>query len=114
VLGCILFEAKGRELIIRATNLDLGVEILIPVKVMTEGKIAVPGGIVNSFLSTINSGKNVTLETVEGNLKVTTETNTTIIKSIPLMIFQPFQYLQVIKNYISCKRIYKRNKSSLV
>jgi DNA polymerase-3 subunit beta len=82
VLSCILFEAKGHDLIIRATNLDLGIEITTPVKVQQEGKIAVPGGILNSFISHITNTKNITLEVVEGNLRVVTDTNTTVIKSI--------------------------------
>jgi DNA polymerase III subunit beta len=81
VLSCLLLEAKGKTLVIRATNLDLGIEISLPVKVAEEGTIAVPGTILNNFLSTIR-GTNVTLEAVEGNLKVTTEHNTTVIKSL--------------------------------
>ncbi len=82
VLSCILFEAQGRNLIIRATNLDLGIEITLPVKVEREGKIAVPGSIINSFISNILGGDSIFLEEVEGNLKVTSVHNTTIIKSI--------------------------------
>jgi DNA polymerase-3 subunit beta len=82
VLGCILFEAKGKNLTLRATNLDIGIEITVPVKVDKEGTIAVPGNIISNFLSTVAT-KNITLETVEGNLKVTTDTNTTVVKSLP-------------------------------
>jgi len=81
VLSCILFEATKRDLIIRATNLDLGIEIKLPVKVDREGKVAVPGSIINSFLSHV-SGKNITLELVEGNVLVKTDFNTTVIKSL--------------------------------
>lgn len=81
VLSCILLEAKGKQLTIRATNLDVGIEIVLPVKVDQEGTIAVPGQILNNFLSTLKN-KNVTLEAEEGNLKVTTETNKTVIKSL--------------------------------
>ncbi|MDQ3014453.1 MAG: DNA polymerase III subunit beta [bacterium] len=81
VLSCILLEAEGKTLILRATNLDVGIEISLPVKVDEPGKIAVPGGILNNFLSTIKS-KTVTLEAADGNLKVTTDTNNTVIKSL--------------------------------
>jgi DNA polymerase-3 subunit beta len=82
VLGCILLEATNRQLIIRATNLDLGIEISIPVKVEKEGKVAVPGSTLNSLIANVFGGKNVILEVVDGNLKVTTESNTTVIKSL--------------------------------
>ncbi len=81
VLSCILFEATGKNLILRATNLDLGIEISLPVKVEKEGKVAVSGAIINSFVSQVQS-KNITLEVVEGNLKVTSDVTTTIIKSM--------------------------------
>ncbi|MBX4198059.1 DNA polymerase III subunit beta [Candidatus Parcubacteria bacterium] len=81
VLSCILLEAKGKILTLRATNLDLGIEITIPAKITKEGTIAVPGTILNNFLGTLRN-KTVTLEGSEGNLKVTTETNTTVIKSL--------------------------------
>jgi DNA polymerase-3 subunit beta len=81
VLGCILFEAKGKTLTLRATNLELGIELEVPVKVEKEGKVAVPGNIISSFLSTVK-GENVTLESVEGNLKVSTAGTTTVIKAL--------------------------------
>src|SRR3954470_873606 len=79
VLSCLLFEAKGRNLIIRSTNLDLGIEITLPVKVEREGIIAVPGSIVSNFISHVAGAKNITLDAVDGNLKVITELNTTLI-----------------------------------
>ncbi|MES2436434.1 MAG: DNA polymerase III subunit beta [Patescibacteria group bacterium] len=81
VLSCILFEATKHDLIIRSTNMDLGIEITIPVKVYTEGKVAIPGSIISNFLSNISSNL-ITLEVIEGNVKVTTDSNTTVIKSL--------------------------------
>lgn len=81
VLQCILLEAKNTTLTIKATNLDLGIELSIPVKVEQEGVVAIPGNILSSFISQIQS-KNVVLETIEGNLKVSTPQNSTTIKSV--------------------------------
>jgi DNA polymerase-3 subunit beta len=81
VLSCMLFEAKKNEVIIKATNLDVGIEITIPVKVITEGIVAVPGTIITSFLNQITDNT-VVLEVVENNLKVTSSSNTTIIKTL--------------------------------
>jgi DNA polymerase III subunit beta len=82
VLSCILLETVGKDLVIRATNLDLGIEITLPVKVIEEGKVAIPGSILNSYLSQSIGDKNVVLESSEGNVKVTTDTGTTVIKSL--------------------------------
>jgi len=81
VLQCILLEAKNNTLIVRSTNLDLGIELSIPVKVEEEGVVAIPGGVLTSFVSQIQS-KNIILETIEGNLKVSTNQNSTTIKSV--------------------------------
>jgi DNA polymerase-3 subunit beta len=83
VLSCILIEAKGNQAIIRSTNLDLGIEINLQVKVIEEGIVAIPGSILNSYLAQTVSDKNVILETIEGNVKVTTDAGMTIIKSLP-------------------------------
>lgn len=83
VLGCVLMEAKGRELVIKATNLDLGIEITIPVKVEKEGIVAVPGQVLTGFLSNITEESNVSLESIEGNIKISTKNHKTTIKSLP-------------------------------
>ncbi len=81
ILSCILIEAKGSFLILRATNLDLGIEIKIPAKISTEGIVAVPGGILNSFLSNLSDEHSLTLEDKEGNLHIISTSSQTIIKS---------------------------------
>lgn len=84
ILGCVLLEADKNNLIIRATNLDLGVEIEIPAKVTKSGKVAVYGSILNNLLSNIPGDKSVVFETTETNsLKVTSNKTTTIIKTLP-------------------------------
>lgn len=87
VLSCILLEATKSELIIRATNLDLGIEIRLPVKVEEEGVVAVPGSIISSFISTLQDEKSIKLETQEGNLLVSTLHNSTLIKTLPVEDF---------------------------
>jgi DNA polymerase-3 subunit beta len=83
VLKCIYLEAKKNELTIKATNLDLGIEISIPVKTDKDGVLTVPGNVLYSFISNIKNEKNITLEEVEGNLKVSTTHHSTTIKCFP-------------------------------
>ncbi len=83
VLSCLLLEASGSILTIKATNLDLGVEISIPVKVTKPGKVAVSGSVLYNFVSNLTNDKNVTLEEVSGNLKVSTKHSESIIKAFP-------------------------------
>ncbi len=81
VLSCVLLEAKNNSLTIRATNLELGIEVTLPVKVEREGTVAVPGGILSNFISNLQKDNNVKLEFAETNLIVSTSSNTTLIKT---------------------------------
>ena len=79
ILNCILLTAKGKTLTIRSTNLDLGIEITIPVKVLEEGVIAVSGSVLYNTILTLKDSK-VEFETIKNNLCIKTNTNKTLIK----------------------------------
>ena len=81
ILSCVLLEAKDSLLTIKATNLDVGIEVKLPVKVLKPGKVAVSGAVLYNFISNITNDKNITLETIEGNLKIKTKHLESIIKS---------------------------------
>ncbi|MEN9621620.1 MAG: hypothetical protein RLZZ67_54 [Candidatus Parcubacteria bacterium] len=83
ILSCINLSAKGNSLIIRATNLDCGIEIKIAAKVDVEGEIALHGGVMSSLLAGLPKEKNITLESKEGNVVISTSANTTLIKTFP-------------------------------
>lgn len=85
VLSCLLLEAdKNNTLTIRATNLDLGIEITIPAKVEEPGSVAVPGSTIASFVGGISEadGK-AKLELQQGNVKITTGKSSGVIKTMP-------------------------------
>jgi DNA polymerase-3 subunit beta len=82
VLSCVVLEAKDSKLIVRATNLDLGIEFTIPVKVLKEGIIAVPGSLFLSYLTNIGVEEGIVLESINKNLLVTSSKNETQIKAL--------------------------------
>lgn len=82
VLACIFIEAKNKNIVLRATNLDLGIEIMLPVKIEQDGVAAVPGQIFNNFLAQSAGDKGVIIENNEGNVKIVSDVGTTIIKSL--------------------------------
>ncbi len=84
VLSCLLLETGKNSLTIKSTNLDLGLEITIPVKVEEEGKVAVPGTVLSNFLNNISNEKNITLETIDTVLKISTQNSEANIKTFPL------------------------------
>ncbi|MEK7552437.1 MAG: DNA polymerase III subunit beta [Patescibacteria group bacterium] len=98
ILNCLFLETKDNRLIIKATNLEIGVTLEIPVKTEKNGKVAVPGDILNNLLLNLPESKNIKLEVVEDNLKIVTERNQTKIKiknadeypSIPESKSEPF------------------------
>ncbi|HUO50391.1 MAG TPA: DNA polymerase III subunit beta [Candidatus Paceibacterota bacterium] len=81
VLSCILIEV-GSEIMLRATNLEAGIEITIPGDIEEKGTIAVPAGIFSQTLRSISSEK-VYFKLEEGNLLIESRGSRTLIKSIP-------------------------------
>ena len=82
VLAGILLTADGNRIILRATNLECGVELSVPAKVSVDGTVAVPGGVLAGFLSNVR-GKAVTAELRGELLNLTTERAEANIKTIP-------------------------------
>ncbi len=81
ILSCIYLKAVKNTLVIRATNLDCGIEIRIPAKVEAEGEVALQGAVLNSLLSGLPKEKNIVLQSKDGNVLVSTSANTTLIKT---------------------------------
>ncbi len=82
VLSCVFIEAKNKNVVVRATNLDLGIEIVLPVKIEKEGVAAIPGQILNNFLNQSVGDKGVVIESVDGNVKIVSDYGNTVIKSL--------------------------------
>lgn len=82
VLGCVLISAEGSRLTLRATNLECGVEIVVPAKIAAEGTVAVPAGVLNGFLNNAK-GKTITASLVGEVFKVESERANASIKTIP-------------------------------
>ncbi len=84
VLSCILIEVKKNNAVFKATNLDVGMEIFVPVKSSDEGVIAVPAQIISSFVSQIyDQNQVITMEIVSGNLLITSSKSKGVIKTLP-------------------------------
>jgi DNA polymerase-3 subunit beta len=82
VLKCLLFNADKGNLEIRATNLDVGVECIVPVKVDETGSVAILGSVLASFLTNLGESKAVQIQTSEGGVVVSSEKTKTTIKTL--------------------------------
>ncbi len=83
ILSHILLDAEGKNLKLTSTNLELGVEIIIPAKIEKKGKITIPASVLNSFLFNISENNQIILESKNNNLEIYTNNNSTLIKSQP-------------------------------
>lgn len=81
ILSCILIDAS-KQIVLRATNLEAGIEVGIGGDVEERGVIAVPANIFSQTLRSIGSEK-ITLKGDEGNLLVESKGTKTLIKAIP-------------------------------
>jgi len=82
VLSGILFSAKNNKLLLRATNLDIGIEISIPAKVVEEGVFVVSGNLLLGVLSSVYDQK-ISLEISGENLTVSTLNTRSVLKCLP-------------------------------
>ncbi|MEK7650802.1 MAG: DNA polymerase III subunit beta [Patescibacteria group bacterium] len=84
VLARVLLIAEERHLIIRATNLDLGLEWQLPAKVEKTGQVLVNGAVLANFLANIGVVEDkIKLELAGENLSLTSTRHKTVLKVYP-------------------------------
>jgi len=83
VLGGFYLDAKNNSLSIKATNLDIGLSIDLPVKVIEPGIVVVPAHIISSFISSLTKDRNITINTKDQVLDIKTQNTKTTIKTLP-------------------------------
>lgn len=84
VLSCIMIEVSKNTAIFKATNLDVGIEVSIPVKSDGEGTLAIPAHTISSFLSQIQDvNQIINIDIVSGNAHIKTNKSKGVIKTLP-------------------------------
>ncbi len=93
VLQCALITATENNISIKATNLELSIEVSIKGKINEVGTIAVP---MNTFLQSIQyiNQAEITLRDEEGVLLIESKQTNTSIKSIPFEEFPNIYHLE--------------------
>ncbi len=81
ILSCVLVES-GKDIKLRATNLEAGIEVSIAGDVEEKGVVAVPAAILSQTIRAI-SGDKVTLSSEDGNLLIESRGTKTLIKAVP-------------------------------
>ncbi len=82
VLSCVLIEVKNNTALFKATNLDIGIEVSVPVKSNEDGVMAVPASIISSFVSqVVGDSQLIKMDDSSGNLLITTAKSKGTIKT---------------------------------
>jgi DNA polymerase-3 subunit beta len=87
ILSCILIDA-GKEIILRATNLEAGFEGKLAGEISEDGIIAVPAAVLSQTIRSI-SGDKITLSSEEHNLLIESRGTKTLIKAVSHEEFPP-------------------------
>lgn len=82
VLQCVYLEAKNKQLVLRSTNLEIGIEAVVEAQVEEAGELAVPASVLIQTV-TLSNQKNITLSHEDGTLSVEGNNFETQIKCIP-------------------------------
>jgi len=83
ILSHLFLSAKRGGITIRATNLDVGVEISLPAKVEREGEVAVPSVVFSQLIANLGAARGVVLEEKNKALAVSTAQTKAAVKMSP-------------------------------
>ncbi|MFH1610333.1 MAG: DNA polymerase III subunit beta [Patescibacteria group bacterium] len=83
ILNNILIKVDNGNIELAATNLEVGIKTVVRGKIEEEGRITVPAKILTEYVGLINGSENITLETQEDKLKISSQGWQTKIKTNP-------------------------------
>jgi len=81
VLQCVFIETKKGGVVIKSTNLDLGLEVHIPAKIIKKGSTTIPSNLLYNFISNLNKNENVEIKEEKGNIEIISNKNRATIKT---------------------------------
>lgn len=91
VLSCVLVEMKKGFVVVRATNIDVAYEAVVPARVEKDGVVAVSGAALNTFLSGV-SAQNISLNATAGGLSMRAGNSSATLKVFPHEDFPLFPH----------------------
>lgn len=80
ILNSVLLTTNSKSLIIRATNLEVGVEFQIPAEVKIEGSVAISGTLFSNILTSIPDEETITVSVKDNVCKIITKTKNITVK----------------------------------
>lgn len=80
ILSSVLITTNNKFLIIRSTNLEVGVEFQIPADIKEEGSVAIPGTLFSNILTSIPDEDSITVVVKDSVCKIITKTKNITVK----------------------------------
>lgn len=84
VLSCVVFEVQKKGCVIKATNLESGIEIQCPAEIEDVGTVAIPAHILSQTVRTLSSSEKITLRSEGENIVLASKGSTSLLKTIPV------------------------------
>lgn len=81
ILSCVLIDSN-KDIVLRATNLEAGIEVNVPGEITEKGTVAVPASILSQTIRSIG-GEKISLASEDGNLLIESRGTKTLIKAVP-------------------------------
>ncbi len=101
VLSCVLLETTKDSVKIKATNLDIGLEINVSCKVLEQGTVAVSGNILSSYISSLGKNDNsLNFSLQNDNLYISSKNSETIIKTLSSEDFPSIPQINSSKSFL--------------
>lgn len=83
VLSCILMDIKKNSVVLKATNLDVGLEVSLSAKTSKDITVAIPAHTLSAFLSQIpDNESNIKIDIQEGNVNIQTLYSKGVLKTM--------------------------------
>jgi len=86
IIGNVFFEADDKKIRCVATNLEMGVEVVVPGKVIKNGCVALPGRIINTLIQSLGE-ETVFIEEKDGAITIKTDTANFTLQGAPTKDF---------------------------
>ncbi len=100
VLQCVVLKTQKDTLEISATNLELGIRILVPVKIEQAGEVAISSSLLVSYLSNLNQEEELVFEHSEQVLRIVGKKSETQINTYPTVDFPSIPIIESNKKCI--------------
>ena len=108
-LSSILLIAGDEGIKLRATNLETGIDLKLPGKIVTDGVVAIPATILQQIASAFTQEGNITLEHTGDTLTLTSGTGKSSIKTVPYDDFPSIPFPENPKNRIILPGVLLKN-----